>query len=136
MTLAALAAAIERGELSPREAVEDALDRIERRDAAYNSFITVRAEEALAEADALPAKTGALHGVHPQRILAQARKDLTQVVRDRLALALALVLPVALTALLGTTISLTVTDIPVVIQDLDQTPLSRQYADAFRNSLT
>ena len=56
--------------------------------------------------------------------------------RDRLALALALVLPVGLIALLGTSISLTVTDIPIVIQDLDQTPLSRQYADAFRNSLT
>ena len=55
--------------------------------------------------------------------------------RDRLALALTLVLPVVLVALLGTTVSLTVTDIPIVIQDLDQTPLSRQYADAFRTSL-
>jgi ABC-2 type transport system permease protein len=71
-----------------------------------------------------------------RRIFAQARKELTQLVRDRLALGLALVLPVALTALMGTTISLTVTDIPIVIQDLDQTPLSRQYADAFRSSLT
>jgi ABC-2 type transport system permease protein len=71
-----------------------------------------------------------------RRILAQARKDLTQTVRDRLALALALVLPVVLTALLGTAISLTVTDIPIVIQDLDQTPVSRSYADAFRSSLT
>jgi ABC-2 type transport system permease protein len=71
-----------------------------------------------------------------QRIVAQARKELTQVVRDRLALALALVLPVALTALLGTSISLTVTDIPIAVQDLDQTPLSRQYTDAFRTSLT
>ena len=71
-----------------------------------------------------------------RRILAQARKELTQLVRDRLALALALVLPIGLIALLGTSISLTVTDIPIVIQDLDQTPLSRQYADAFRSSLT
>jgi ABC-2 type transport system permease protein len=71
-----------------------------------------------------------------QRVIAQVRKELTQILRDRLALALALVLPVGLTALLGTSISLTVTDIPVVIQDLDQTPLSRQYADAFRASLT
>lgn len=71
-----------------------------------------------------------------RRILAQVRKELTQLVRDRLALALALVLPVALIALLGTSISLTVTDIPIVIQDLDQTPLSRRYADAFRASLT
>jgi ABC-2 type transport system permease protein len=71
-----------------------------------------------------------------RRIIAQARKELTQLVRDRLALALALVLPVGLISLLGTSISLTVTDIPIVIQDLDQSPLSRQYADAFRSSLT
>jgi ABC-2 type transport system permease protein len=71
-----------------------------------------------------------------QRIAAQARKELTQILRDRLALGLALVMPVALTALLGTSISLTVTDIPIVVQDLDQTPLSRQYVDAFRSSLT
>ncbi len=63
MTLVSLAAAIGRGELSPREAVADALERIERADRAYNSFITVRAEEALAEADALPPRTGPLHGV-------------------------------------------------------------------------
>jgi ABC-2 type transport system permease protein len=71
-----------------------------------------------------------------RRIIAQARKELTQLLRDRLALGLALVLPLALTALMGTTVSLTVTDIPIVIQDLDQTPLSRQYSDAFRTSLT
>ena len=53
-----------------------------------------------------------------RRVVAQARKELTQIRRDRLALALALVLPVALIALLGTSISLTVTDIPIVIQDL------------------
>jgi ABC-2 type transport system permease protein len=70
------------------------------------------------------------------RILAQARKELTQLVRDRLALALALVLPLALITLLGTSISLTVTDMPLVVHDLDQTPLSRRYADAFRASLT
>src|SRR5215831_221075 len=71
-----------------------------------------------------------------RRILAQAKKELTQIRRDRLALALTLVLPLALVALMGTTVSLTVTDIPIVIQDLDQSPLSRQYADAFRGSLT
>ena len=71
-----------------------------------------------------------------KRIIAQARKELTQIVRDRLALALALVLPVGLTALLGTSISLMVTDIPLAVQDLDQTPFSRRYIDAFRSSLT
>jgi drug efflux transport system permease protein len=70
-----------------------------------------------------------------RRILAQVRKELHQIRRDRLALALTLVLPLALVALMGTSVSLTVTDIPIIIQDLDQTPLSRQYADAFRTSL-
>ena len=71
-----------------------------------------------------------------RRIVAQARKELTQLRRDRLALGLALVLPLGLTALMGTTVSLTVTDIPIVVQDLDQTPLSRRYVDAYRSSLT
>ena len=71
-----------------------------------------------------------------RRIIAQARKELTQVMRDRLTLVLALVLPMALLALNGTAISLSVTDLPIVIQDLDNTPLSRQYIDAFRSSLT
>ena len=71
-----------------------------------------------------------------KRIVAQVRKEITQILRDRLALVLALALPVGLMALLGTTISLTVSDIPIVVQDLDQTTLSRRYADAFRSSLT
>lgn len=71
-----------------------------------------------------------------RRIVAQARKEVTQLLRDRLALALALVLPLALTALMGTSVSLTVTDMPIIIQDFDNTPLSRRYADAFRTSLT
>jgi aspartyl-tRNA(Asn)/glutamyl-tRNA(Gln) amidotransferase subunit A len=63
VTVAALAAAIRRGELSPREAVQEALGRIERADPAYNAFITVRGDEALAEADALGPPGGPLHGV-------------------------------------------------------------------------
>src|SRR5262245_29982623 len=71
-----------------------------------------------------------------RRIAAQVLKEITQILRDRLALALALLLPVGLISLLGTSISLSVTDIPIVVQDLDQTPLSRQYTDAFKSSLT
>lgn len=71
-----------------------------------------------------------------KRIIAQARKELTQVARDRLTLVLALVLPLALLALNGEAISLSVTNLPIVIQDLDSTPTSRRLADAFRNSLT
>ncbi len=71
-----------------------------------------------------------------KRILAQTRKELTQVLRDRLALALALVLPVLLYLLQGTALSLTPTNLPVMVQDYDQSPLSRRYLDAFRSSLT
>lgn len=53
MSLARLAAALLAGELSPREAVEHYLRRIEAIDPVVNAYITVRAEEALAEADAL-----------------------------------------------------------------------------------
>ncbi|MGH9843888.1 MAG: ABC transporter permease [Blastocatellia bacterium] len=71
-----------------------------------------------------------------RRIIAQARKELTQVYRDRLTLVLALGLPLVLLALFGIAISLTVTNMPVAVQDLDRTPLSRQYADSLRASLT
>src|SRR5215470_9131914 len=71
-----------------------------------------------------------------RRIIAQCRKELTQILRDRLALSLALLLPLILLYLMGVAISLTVKDISIVVQDLDQTPLSRQYVSAFRSSLT
>jgi ABC-2 type transport system permease protein len=71
-----------------------------------------------------------------RRIIAQARKEITQFRRDRLTLVLALVLPLALLALMGTAISLSVTDLPIVVQDLDNTPESRRFVEAFRASLT
>jgi ABC-2 type transport system permease protein len=71
-----------------------------------------------------------------RRIVAQTRKELIQILRDRLALTLALVLPLILLFLLGTAISLTVTDLPVVVQDLDSSPASRDFIDAFRASVT
>jgi ABC-2 type transport system permease protein len=71
-----------------------------------------------------------------RRIFAQARKELTQIIRDPLALALALVLPVFLLVLLSTAISLTVTGMPIVVQDLDGSPASRDFIDAFRASNT
>jgi aspartyl-tRNA(Asn)/glutamyl-tRNA(Gln) amidotransferase subunit A len=66
VSLAELARRLGAGELSPREAVEHYLDRIERLDPAVNACIAVRAEEALAEADALERAgdpTGPLWGV-------------------------------------------------------------------------
>lgn len=71
-----------------------------------------------------------------RRIVAQVGKELTQLVRDRLALALALLLPAFLLLLMGTAISLTVDDMPLVVQDLDNSPASIALVDAFRASLT
>src|SRR6058998_2331480 len=71
-----------------------------------------------------------------KRVLAQVKKELTQLYRDKLTLALALVLPVLLLLLLSNATSLTVKDIPVAVQDLDKTPLSRQYIEAVGASLS
>ena len=71
-----------------------------------------------------------------RRIIAQARKELTQIVRDWRTLALALVLPVVLLMLLSAALSLTVNELPIVIQDLDGSSISNSFADAFRASLT
>jgi aspartyl-tRNA(Asn)/glutamyl-tRNA(Gln) amidotransferase subunit A len=59
--IAALAKRLRARELSPREAVQQYLDRIDALDQKLNAYISVRAEEALAEADACP--DGPLHGV-------------------------------------------------------------------------
>src|SRR5262249_45853200 len=71
-----------------------------------------------------------------KRILAQVRKELTQLRRDRLTLALALVLPTLLLLLLSNATSLTVKNIPLVVQDLDKTPTSRRYIEALSTSLS
>jgi ABC-2 type transport system permease protein len=71
-----------------------------------------------------------------RRVLAQVRKELTQLSRDRLTLALALILPILLLLLLSKATSLSVNDIPLVVQDLDKTPLSRQYVEAVGASLS
>src|SRR5579871_4182112 len=71
-----------------------------------------------------------------RRILAQAKKELIQLLRDRLAVALALLLPVILLLLQTTAISLTVNDLPIIIQDFDRSAASEKLADAFRNALS
>src|SRR4030095_4687522 len=71
-----------------------------------------------------------------RRVLAQVKKELTQLSRDKFTLALALVLPVLLLLLLSNATSPTVKDIPVAVQDLDQTLLSRRYIEAVGASLS
>jgi ABC-2 type transport system permease protein len=71
-----------------------------------------------------------------RRILAQTHKELIQIIRDWRTLILALGLPMILLLLLGNAISLSVTDLPIVVQDLDDSPASRELINAFRASLT
>jgi len=71
-----------------------------------------------------------------RRVIAQTRKELTQIVRDWRTLTLALVLPLILLFLNGSAISLTVTNLPIIVQDYDDSPASREFLDAFRASLT
>jgi drug efflux transport system permease protein len=71
-----------------------------------------------------------------RRIAAQTRKELIQIVRDWRTLVLALVLPLVLLVLNGSAISLTVNDLSLVVQDLDDSSASRELIDAYRASLT
>jgi len=71
-----------------------------------------------------------------RRIIAQTRKELIQIVRDWRTLALALALPMILLILNGSAISLTVTNLPIIAQDYDDSPASRDFLDAFRASLS
>ncbi|HEU5480828.1 MAG TPA: ABC transporter permease [Candidatus Tumulicola sp.] len=71
-----------------------------------------------------------------RRILAQTHKELIQIVRDRMALILALVLPAFLLLLMSTAISLTVDEMPMIVQNFDGSSASVRLLDAFRASLT
>jgi ABC-2 type transport system permease protein len=71
-----------------------------------------------------------------KRILEQARKELIQVIRDKRAMLMALGIPVMLLILMSQSISLTVDDLPIVVQDLDDSTASRLFIDAFRASIT
>src|ERR1700691_5569727 len=71
-----------------------------------------------------------------RRILAQSRKELTQIIRDWRTLSMALLLPLVLLMLMSTALSLTVSDLPIIVQDLDDSPASRNFIDAFRASIT
>lgn len=63
----------------------------------------------------------------PMRILAQCKKELAQFRRDRLTMALAIVLPLATLLIFGFAIRLETKDIPIVVQDFSITPTSRSY---------
>jgi ABC-2 type transport system permease protein len=71
-----------------------------------------------------------------RRVVAQTRKELIQITREWRTLALALVLPVVLLLLMSAALSLRVANLPVVVQDLDSSPASRAFIDAFRTSIS
>lgn len=64
-----------------------------------------------------------------KRIFSQCRKELAQFRRDRLTLALAFILPIMTLFIFGFAIRLEAKDIPLLVQDLDRSVLSRQYSD-------
>ncbi len=70
------------------------------------------------------------------RMLAQIRKELRQLTRDRLAVALALLLPLIQLTLMGQSLAFIVSDLPVVVQDFDDSPASRELVATFRASRT
>ena len=68
------------------------------------------------------------------RILAIARKEARQLLRDRAYLGMAFVVPLMLLLLLGYQLSLDVKDLPVAVVDRDRSVWSRDYIDAFVHS--
>lgn len=64
-----------------------------------------------------------------KRILSQAKKELAQFSRDRLTVALALILPLGMLLIYGYAIRLETKNIPLSIQDFDNSPLSRTYVE-------
>ncbi|MBD2168202.1 ABC transporter permease [Calothrix membranacea FACHB-236] len=64
-----------------------------------------------------------------KRILSQCRKELAQFKRDRLSLALAFLLPLITLIIFGFVIRLESKNIPLFIQDFDNSPLSRSYIE-------
>jgi ABC-2 type transport system permease protein len=63
------------------------------------------------------------------RILAQCLKELNQLRRDRLTVALALILPLGMLLIYGYAIRLETKNIPLSIQDFDNSYLSRSYVE-------
>ncbi len=64
-----------------------------------------------------------------QRIIAQCQKELVQFRRDHLTLALAFILPMITLLIYGFALRLESTNIPLIVQDFDQTSLSRSYTE-------
>ena len=71
-----------------------------------------------------------------KKILAQAKKEWRLFRRDRLLIMLAVVMPVVLQLLAGGTQSLRLRNVPLLVYDYDNTPLSRTYLETYGAALT
>ena len=69
-----------------------------------------------------------------RRLRAIARKEILHVVRDPRSLASAIAIPLTMLLIFGYALSLDVDKIPTVVFDLDHTPQSRAFVQAFRGS--
>lgn len=68
------------------------------------------------------------------KVKAIAKKELIQILRDPLSLAMAFLMPVMLLFIFGYAITLDVNNITAVVQDLDKSSLSREFVREFRES--
>ncbi len=66
-----------------------------------------------------------------KRIWAQVAKEWKQFRRDRLTVALSFLLPIVMLLLFGRALSLEVENLPMVVEDLDNTPQSRRYLETY-----
>ncbi len=68
------------------------------------------------------------------RVMAVARKEARQIVRDSRSMYLALGIPVVLMFLFGYALSLDVDHIPIGVWDQDRSPQSREFVDRLTSS--
>jgi ABC-2 type transport system permease protein len=71
-----------------------------------------------------------------KKILAQAKKEFRLFRRDRLLIMLAVLMPVVLMLLAGGTQSLRLRNVPLLVYDFDNTPLSRIYLETYGAAIT
>jgi ABC-2 type transport system permease protein len=71
-----------------------------------------------------------------KKILAQAMKEFMLFRRDKLLVLLAVLMPIVLMSLAGGTASLRLRNVPLVVYDYDNTPLSRTYLETYGAALT
>src|ERR1700756_625236 len=71
-----------------------------------------------------------------RKIFAQALKEWRLFRRDKLLIALAAVMPIALMSLAGLTSSLRLRNVKLLVYDYDNTPLSRTYLETYGAALT